>query len=349
MKKNYSLEYIWIDGVGNGVLRCKNRIITMATPCVTLDMVPVWNFDGSSTGQADTVSDSERFLKPVCICVDPFVPATETETATAGFLVLCATYNDINLQHPSRNNHYHTAADILDKHKATRPWFGFEQEFFFVNEEQEQKEQKEQKQGPYYCGVGAAPNMGAQRQLMHTFMQHCLRAGLSLYGTNAEVAPNQWEFQIGTVEGLAAAHELWLGRYILLRTAEVAAAAHRVSFDPKPHAALNGSGCHANFSNIFTRSQTYGFANMKRMFDQLHQHHAQHIAHYGDNTKRLTGHHETSDINDFTWSVAGRHTSVRVGQEVAQKGHGYFEDRRPASDCDPYLVAALLVQTTILL
>lgn len=337
----HSLEYIWIDGVGNGMLRCKNRILNLATSpgSESLDMVPVWNFDGSSTGQADSVTDSECFLKPVYMCKDPFVPA--------GSLVLCAAYKDLNLTIPARNNHHHHAADLLDKHKALRPWFGFEQEFFFFGAGAGADKQQTTSP-PFYCGVAAAPTMGAHRQLLMTFVQHCLRAGLSLYGTNAEVAPGQWEFQIGTVEGLAAAHELWLARYILLRTAETAPAPTRVSFDPKPYAALNGSGCHANFSNTLTRTSTHGFANMQRMFNQLCTHHAQHIAHYGDNTKRLTGHHETSDSKHFTWSVGGRHTSVRVGQEVAQKGHGYFEDRRPASDCDPYLVAALLVQNTIL-
>jgi glutamine synthetase len=333
-----SLEYIWIDGGGS--LRCKNRMMETTAPfSVTLDTIPVWNFDGSSTGQAVSVTDSERFLKPAYICIDPFVPPI---TGAEGYLVMCAVYDDLQLTVPGRNNHYDTAAAILTKHKATRPWFGFEQEFFFVDEEPAYV-----RQGLHYCGLGQAASMGAHRQLMGTFAQHCLRAGLSLYGTNAEVAPGQWEFQIGTVEGLTAAHELWLARYILLRVAETTATPTHVSFEPKPHAALNGSGCHANFSNTFTRNP-HGFANMQRMFDQLRTHHAQHIAHYGDNTKRLTGHHETSDIKDFTWSVAGRHTSVRVGQEVAQKGHGYFEDRRPASDCDPYLVAALLVQNTIL-
>jgi glutamine synthetase len=336
-----SLEYIWIDGGGGGgggggALRCKNRIVEATAPfSITLDNLPVWNFDGSSTGQADSVVDSERFLKPVYICIDPFGPA-----GAEGYLVLCAVYNDFQLTVPGRNNHYDTAAAILSKHKATRPWFGFEQEFFFV----EQPPTGEGQQ--HYCGVGR--DMGAHRQLMATFAQHCLRAGLSLYGTNAEVAPGQWEFQIGTVEGLTAAHELWLARYILLRVAETAATPTHVSFEPKPHAALNGSGCHANFSNTFTRSPRTGLIHMERIFEQLRAHHAHHIAHYGDNTKRLTGHHETSNLTEFTWSVAGRHTSVRVGQEVAQKGHGYFEDRRPASDCNPYLVAGLLIQNSIL-
>jgi glutamine synthetase len=87
---------------------------------------------------------------------------------------------------------------------------------------------------------------------------------------------------------------------------------------------------------------------MKKMFSKLEICHKEHIRNYGsDNNLRLTGIHETSSMDKFTWSVAGRHTSVRVGREVAINGCGYFEDRRPASNCDPYLVSSLLVKNTI--
>jgi glutamine synthetase len=86
---------------------------------------------------------------------------------------------------------------------------------------------------------------------------------------------------------------------------------------------------------------------MKRMFAKLENTHKEHIDNYGsDNSLRLTGIHETSSMERFTWSVAGRHTSVRVGREVAMNGSGYFEDRRPSSNCDPYLVSSLLVKNT---
>ena len=60
---------------------------------------------------------------------------------------------------------------------------------------------------------------------------------------------------------------------------------------------------------------------------------------YGDyNKERLTGHDETSKYDTFTWSVGKRNTSVRVSNSVWEMGKGYLEDRRPASNCDPYLV-----------
>lgn len=46
--------------------------------------------------------------------------------------------------------------------------------------------------------------------------------------------------------------------------------------------------------------------------------------------------------------VANRGASVRVGRETEKEGKGYFEDRRPASNMDPYVVTSLIAETTIL-
>ncbi len=344
----YLLEYIWIDGNSN--LRSKNRLMDFPNGhSISITNLPIWNFDGSSTNQAET-ADSERFLKPVYICNNPFTKDSP------GLLVMCAVYNDFQLTIPAVNNNYEAARAIFDKHSDTDPWFGFEQEFFLFQRDGtntkkvpphlEHIEYIEDcnPQGQYYCSIGSENAFG--RELINTFIEHCVLAELGLYGTNAEVAPGQWEFQIGTVRGIAAAHELWIARYILIRLAERYDMC--VSFHPKPYQHINGSGCHTNFSNKLTRANG-GFEAMKQMFSILEATHKEHIHNYGShNSLRLTGIHETSSMERFTWSVAGRHTSVRVGREVAMNGSGYFEDRRPASNCDPYLVSSLLVKNTII-
>jgi len=63
------LEYIWLDVNNN--FRSKVRVIYK--PINSLDDVPMWNYDGSSTCQA-TSFDSEVFLKPSFMCRDPFTP-----------------------------------------------------------------------------------------------------------------------------------------------------------------------------------------------------------------------------------------------------------------------------------
>ncbi|PNH06489.1 Glutamine synthetase cytosolic isozyme, partial [Tetrabaena socialis] len=83
---------------------------------------------------------------------------------------------------------------------------------------------------------------------------------------------------------------------------------------------------------------------------KLEARHPVHIAAYGEgNERRLTGKHETSSMNDFSWGVANRGCSIRVGRMVPVEKCGYYEDRRPASNLDPYVVTRLIVETCCLL
>ena len=81
---------------------------------------------------------------------------------------------------------------------------------------------------------------------------------------------------------------------------------------------------------------------------KLAQKHILHLEMYGDNSKRLTGEHETSKKEVFSYGVGNRAASVRIPTSTAADKKGYIEDRRPASDIDPYIVTALLVDTTLL-
>uniref|UniRef100_A0A915MN39 glutamine synthetase n=1 Tax=Meloidogyne javanica TaxID=6303 RepID=A0A915MN39_MELJA len=67
-----------------------------------------------------------------------------------------------------------------------------------------------------------------------------------------------------------------------------------------------------------------------------------------DNERRLTGLHETATIDKFSYGVASRCSSVRIPRQTEVDGYGYFEDRRPSSNCDPYLVTDALVRTCCL-
>jgi glutamine synthetase len=76
--------------------------------------------------------------------------------------------------------------------------------------------------------------------------------------------------------------------------------------------------------------------------------HQLHISLYGNNEKRLTGHHETSNKEVFSYGIGSRACSVRIPTSTAAEQKGYVEDRRPASDMDPYVVTATIVDTTLL-
>ena len=70
---------------------------------------------------------------------------------------------------------------------------------------------------------------------------------------------------------------------------------------------------------------------------------------YGKNNEtRLTGKHETASIEEFSYGVGHRGASIRIPSDCAKKGCGYFEDRRPAANMDPYLVTGKIAETVIL-
>ncbi len=49
-------------------------------------------------------------------------------------------------------------------------------------------------QGPYYCSVGSGSAIG--RDIVEAHLKACIYAGLEISGTNAEVMPAQWEYQV---------------------------------------------------------------------------------------------------------------------------------------------------------
>ncbi len=281
------LEYIWLDGYEpTPNLRSKTKIVAFdGEP--TLDQVPMWNFDGSSTRQAEG-SSSDCFLQPVALFPDP--------GRANAMLVLCEVLLPDGTPHPSNSR-----ASIPDDPDA---WFGFEQEYFLFKDGRPlgfPVDGFPAPQGDYYTGVGFKNVGDVAREIVDTHIDLCLAAGIDLEGVNAEVAKSQWEFQIFGKGSRRAADEVWIARYLLLRLCERYGV--DINFHPKPLGVehdWNGSGMHCNFSTKRMREvggETY-FAALMTAFDERKD---DHIAVYGpDNEMRLTGLHETAAIDQFT-------------------------------------------------
>ena len=318
-----------------------------------LEDLPEWNYDGSSTGQAPG-TDSEVIIKPQAIYHDPFRGGNHV-------LVMCDTYTPQGVAIPT--NTRKPANDIFQQKLDEEPWFGIEQEYTLFKDGVPLGWPKSTArtfggpttqigfpgpQGPYYCSAGADVAFG--RPIVEEHLDLCLKAGLQISGINGEVLPGQWEFQVGPCVGIAAGDQMWVARYILHRVCEK----HGVvaSFEPKPiKGDWNGSGCHTNYSTKAMRDQDNSLDTvMIPMMKKLESRHKEHIANYGTgNEERLTGKHETASMEKFSYGVANRGASVRIPNATAQNKKGYFEDRRPASNMDPYVVTGLIFQTTILL
>lgn len=333
-------EYIWIDGTGDNV-RSKARTLDFIPEVVC--QLPLWTFDGSSTGQAEG-KNSDVYLMPVVMYPDPFRGGENK-------LVLCETYN--HEKKPTPTNHRKCCVETIGKAADQKPWFGLEQEYTLLELNgwpyKWPKAGYPGPQGPYYCSVGAGAAFG--RDIAEAHLKACLYSGLNISGINAEVMPSQWEFQIGPSEGIAAADELWIARYILQRIAEDAGIV--VTYDPKPRPGdWNGAGGHCNFSTEKMR-QDGGLEEIEKAVKKLENNHAAHMAVYDprggkDNLRRLTGKHETSSVEKFSWAVADRGVSVRIGRDVAENKKGHLEDRRPSANADPYAVCNALVCTICL-
>jgi len=367
-------EYVWVGGSGID-LRSKMRVLD--GPVSSADQLPWWNFDGSSTGQAPG-HDSEVLLKPVAIFRDPFRRGDN-------ILVLSETYQPVTGGEPiplslaqkprdggvNGNNNRHKALTIFSDERVSsqKPWFGLEQEYGLYTADRRTPLGFPQNgypapQGPYYCGAGVTNAYG--RDIAEAHAKACLYAGIKISGINGEVMPGQWEYQVGPCEGISAGDHLWMSRYIMYRICEKFNVF--VTFDPKPmEGDWNGAGCHTNYSTQDMRTPNLdfsftppegpykgkelkgGFAKIIEAVERLGKKHFDHIVAYGQgNERRLTGRHETADMNTWSYGVANRGASVRIPRDTDTKGYGYFEDRRPASNMDPYVVTGKIAATTLL-
>ena len=358
---NTCVEYVWLDH--DNKFRSKTKVMQNHNP--KEKGLPMWNYDGSSTKQANG-TDSEVFIRPVKLCYDPF------RQGGPNFIVLCDTWlvdteasqkkNElVYISHPDNTRaraEYIFSNELVEKED---PWYGIEQEFFFTTNDGQAFEApigmttvdgKEwvstsgKPQGDFYCGNG--PNNIKQRDVAE-YILNCLNyAGqIKCTGYNWEVAPGQCEFQIFS-SGIDAADSLLLFRYIAIRAAEEKGVS--INFHPKPMSGdWNGSGCHTNFSTDSMRKPKSYDSAIKPALKSLKNNHSYHIENYGsDNKERLTGEHETASWDTFTAGVGNRGASIRVPTQTYYDKSGYIEDRRPSSNMDPYIVTSLLANTVIL-
>ena len=337
------IEYVWLDGKNE--LRSKIKITDYKIK--NLGDIPEWNFDGSSTYQSSG-EDSEIIIKPCSLFKNPLIILPNKKS----LLVMCDTYKPDGT--PLSNNNRYTANELFKQNLKQLPWFGLEQEYFLIDNNTNKplgfpNDRMSKKQGQYYCSVGSKNSFG--REIAEEHMKACILAGIKISGINAEVAPGQWEFQIGPCVGIDQGDHLWIARYLLYKIAEKYNI--HVSIHPKPlEGEWNGSGCHANYSTqnmrVGTNNKT-GLEYIKEAIEKLKVKHIEHMKVYGsDNNMRMTGNHETSSFNEFTYGIANRGASIRIGNENYKNQKGYFEDRRPSSNCDPYLVTGILFKTTCL-
>lgn len=353
----YYIEYIWLDGSNPQQLRSKTKVVS-AKSIEKEKKIPNWNFDGSSTGQSDT-SKSELILVPTSSRVKYKDPFREN-----GFLVMCEVFNPDMTPH-STNTRSQLRNLIEDNDIEDNCMFGFEQEYIIFDRNAPRLFHLEENkaefnglgwpvnhyprpQGDYYCGVGANNVIG--RDFVDEHAALCLKSGIKYGGSNAEVLLSQWEYQVGPVYGLDGSDQLWISRWILHRLSEKYG--YMISLHPKPFVGnrWNGSGMHVNFSTSEMREDM----SLKKELaieacELLSKSISEHIEVYGeDNNLRLTGENETCSIDEFRWGIGDRTASIRIPSSINDDfTPGYIEDRRPASNADPYQICYQLIKSVV--
>lgn len=339
-------EYVWIDNdwkeetyvAPRGL--CSKSMTLDSAPRGVSDL-PVWSYSGEE--------ENDIMLVPRRIYRDPFrrgnnilVLADTHEEPTEGSGVL-----------HGRATSYNTRASceaVMLRAAGEDPWFGIEQEYYLLDIHTGWPLGWPTNAFPgqhdaYYLAVGA--NKAPGRELVESHYLACLFSGVKIGGVNSEVAPGQWEFQVGPCSGVEAADDLWMSRYILRRVCELFHV--DVTFDPKPVQGWAGIGCHTNFSSAATRRKDGGLDAMKAQIEKLRPLHAEHMQCYGEgNELRLSGEDNTASMSDFSYGVGKRDASIRISSKVAAQGCGYYEDRRPAANMDPYVVTRCIAEATLL-
>jgi glutamine synthetase len=329
----FRLDYIWLDGdQPTANLRTKAQIIELDDFDGDTSVLPLWGFDGSSTHQAEG-HDSDCVLQPVQAYKNPL--------HKNAWLVLCEVFNRDGSVHPTNHR-----AKILDKNND-QFWFGFEQEYILFTSAGRPLGFPEggfpEPQGPYYCSVGTHNAVG--REIIDEHFALCVEAGIGVSGINGEVMLGQWEFQCFGKGAKRAGDDLIMARFMLHLVAEKYGAT--ANLEPKPiKGDWNGSGMHSNFSFDYLRD-IGGEQYISDLCEGFRPYHKDHIAVYGaHNDERLTGAHETASIDDFSFGPNNRACSIRVPLFTTNNDwKGYLEDRRPASNADPYKIIARIIET----
>ncbi|KAG1658877.1 hypothetical protein FOA52_000665 [Chlamydomonas sp. UWO 241] len=307
------VEYVWMGSSGD--LRSRTRVLDFLPTCV--EEVPVITVDGSSYGMPAEPGEEELVLKARRMFPDPM--------RASGWLVLCDAHQ-VGLSAPSgdcprqpvvlpaSSNTREACAEMARATEGCDALFVVEQEYHM-----EAAAPTSPCWPPYisadglvsFCEVGAEEGEVSQR------------------GASSEL----WSYKLGPMRGLEAADQLWLSRWLMLRTAEEEGV--RVSFDEGGEE--TGLRCYFEFSTSAMREAGSGLGVIQQHVDMMQASHLQHA--FADSRGRL----RSPVAAEFSVSVGSKIGKVSLPTLTMLNQCGPLIDCRPPADADPYVVVLLLL------
>lgn len=338
-------EYIW-PGTKRIDIRSKTLTLDIAR-VESLKDIPEWEFDGSLTSQSYG-TNADVLLRPVQFWPDPFRRGNNV-------LVLCecilperrtpipTNTRDLAYQVFSQVEQYEAIFSVIQEYglmtpKGTYPSgtpLGWPRQGFPRGSDEN---------NTYTVGI----RKRAGHRIAEAHLRACLYSGLQITNQHSGRFKGEWSFQLGSGDGLTISDQLMVARWILLRVAELFGVS--VSFDPKPYQHLpHMRRCAVQFSTSRMRCPNKGFTRIVRAVEKLGRRHREHFAVYGmSNLSRKIRAYETAPMSKFSYGIANARASVNIPRKAKLLNAGYFEDRRPSANMDPYAVLAKIARTIIL-
>ncbi|GFR40848.1 hypothetical protein Agub_g1497 [Astrephomene gubernaculifera] len=196
-------------------------------------------------------------------------------------------------------------------------------------------------------GAPTKDQQGASRQkaarvVADSHLRCCLYAGIKVTGADVHSLDGLHSYKIGPSPGVDLGDDLWTSRYLLQRVAEDHGTAVSWRPDALPHE--RPLGCHFKYSSATTRQAPHGLGAIEQQLVRLQAAHLQHQVAYNDGRlERLA----VPNASVFTHAVGSAQASIVVPSLTVLQQGGYYTDRRPPSDADPYKVTLLLAATTL--